>query len=239
VGLGDIFRVIYSPIETFSRIEKSRSSFFDGFLFFVFVQTFILGFYYVFLSMMGDNYWMGGIISMVISVSPIPFLSSPGIMSYLVSMILAFVEIIILAAVFHGVSKFVHKSTGSFSTTFTLLSISQIVTIFPVLILPFASFSYGIVEMMIVPLFGYIIMTVFWKYLLYGFTIGTSYKTGDANIVVTMILAFLIFFLVYPWILRVVLWTVARPEILNIGTFGLKSVSVPTGGLETVGTLTK
>jgi hypothetical protein len=233
MGIGDIARVISSPVQTFSNIEKSKPSFLDGFLFFVFVQTFVLGFFYVFLSVIGENYWVGSLIPILIGVSPLPLLSYPGIGSYLISMALAFVEIIILSLAFHGVSKYVHKGSGSFSTIFTLLSISQIVSIFPILILPFINLS-PVASMLMVPLFGYILMTIIWKYLLYGFSIGTTYKISDAKIVVALILSFLVFFMVYP-LITAALFTQVSTEIMRMGTFGLPSVQYATATIEKAG----
>jgi hypothetical protein len=233
MGIGNIFRAIHSPMQTFSEIEKSKPSFFDGLLFFVFVQTFILGFYYVFLSVAAENYWMGGFITLLIGIGPLPFLNSPGIVSYLISMGLAFIEIFILSLAFHGVSKYVHKGSGSFSTTFTLLSISQIVSIFPILILPFTNMSY-IMSMLMVPLLGYITMTIIWKYLLYGFSIGITYKLSDAKIVITLILSFLVFFMVYPLICALIFTWLPR-EVMEAGSFGLPSVGYAKTAMEQVG----
>jgi hypothetical protein len=225
MGIGDVFRAIHSPVETFSRIVESNPSLFDGLLFFIFVQTFVLGFCYMFMSVMPENYGMGSIIIMLIGTSPLPFLSSPGLVSYLISMFLSFVEILILSLVFHGFSKFVNKSPGSFSSIFTLLSISQIVSIFPVLIIPLTNISYTMSQVFVVPMFGYIFVTTFWKYLLYGISVRTNYRLPEIKVAIAFILSFLVFFLLYPLVAAVFLSQIGQ-GVLDIGTFGLPSVRI-------------
>lgn len=234
MGLGDTARTIYSPIATFERIRGLKPSFVDGLLFFLFVYTFSLGFNYAVLSAINVRYGLEMIIPFTIGIPAVLFLSSPGIMGFVLSMSLAFIEVLLLSLLFHGFSKYVNKGVGAFTTLFTLMSLSQIVTIFPVLISPLfgliSGFAYGFGFLNIffmIGVLGYIVVTIFWRYLLYGFAIGVTHRIPEWSIVTSFILTFIAFFLIYPLI---AIWFVKQvpTELLEIGRFGMLA-AVETG----------
>lgn len=234
MGLYDIAKVIYSPVKTFERLKKLKPSFIDGLLFFLFTYTFSLIFNYAILSGLNVSYGLEIIIPFAMGIPAVLFLSSPGVMGFILSMVLGLIEVLIISFLFHIFAKYINKGVGNFTTLFTLISLSQIVTIFPIMITPLiglmSGFGYGFGYLglsFIIGIFGYLFVTIVWRYLLYGFSLGITHRISQGAVIVTFVIAFIIFFLIYPLI---AMWFVQQVPmgVLEIGRFGTLA-AVETG----------
>ncbi len=225
MNLADILKTIYSPLQTFTKIGESKVSFLDGLLFFVFIYTLVLGFSYALLSI--STYGFEFIIPFLIGIPPILFLSSVSVMGYILSLILGFIEVLFLSILLHGFSKYVNKGKGTFNSVFTCVSLSQIVNIFPLLIIPLITLLshtrslYGLIFG--IGMFGYLGLTIFWKYLLYAYSIMSTHKLKVSSVIISIILTLVAYLLVFPLIS---MWFVqAVPSsVLEIGYFGLPRI---------------
>lgn len=225
MNLADILRTIYSPLQTFSKISESKASFLDGLLFFIFIYTLVLGFSYAFLSI--STYGVQFIVPFLIGIPPVLFLSSVSAMGYLLSLILGLIEVLFLSVLLHGFSKYVHKGKGSFNSVFTCVALSQVVNIFPLLIIPLTSFLsyssslYSIIFVM--GIFAYLGLTIFWKYLLYAYSIMSTHKLNTSSVLISIILTLVAYLLVFPLIS---MWFVkfVPSGVLEIGYLGLPRI---------------
>ena len=233
MDLKEIINVIISPTQTFRRIKGEKYSFWEVFLVFLFIYSFLLFASYLVLVTVSESSAeaiLRYLLPFSIGIPSALFLSAPSVASFFLSLLLASVEILILSSLFYLFPRYIYKVNVPFNPFFLAIALSQIVSLFPLLIMPLVERAPSLfTEASFLPISfflgvaGYMIVTIIWKYLLYGYSLGIIQGLSQDKAIVTFFLAYIVFLIIIPFI---EVWFVKEipAPILEFGYFGAPAV---------------
>lgn len=233
MNLKEIINVIISPSRTFERIKNEKYSFWEVLLTFFFIYSLSLFVSYLVLVSVSESFGEAILryaLPFSIGIPSALFLSTPSVVSFFLSLLLASVEVLILSSLFYLIPRFIYKVNISFNPFFLSIVLSQIVSFFPLLVMPliekapsvFIGLGFPAISFL-VGVAGYMIVTIIWKYILYGYSLGIIQGLSQDKAIVTFFLAYIVFMIIIPFIEVWFVKGIPSP-ILELGYFGAPAV---------------